>query len=178
MADRKKILIVHASAGHGHEKAARAVEEAGGTCHVVVGEVPESLLDELVSDHDAWDASVSAEPEARELAHRLAARGVQIHEATPEATAEVTLGVTTADDQVTIYETTFEEARNQGAIVGNPWDEKALANLDPNADMLVLGTGLTMVDTVISLLDRGHKGRIVAVSRRGLLPRLHLSAVK
>jgi uncharacterized NAD(P)/FAD-binding protein YdhS len=33
-----------------------------------------------------------------------------------------------------------------------------------------------MVDTVISLLDRGHKGRIVAVSRRGLLPRLHLSA--
>jgi uncharacterized NAD(P)/FAD-binding protein YdhS len=42
--------------------------------------------------------------------------------------------------------------------------------------VVVLGTGLTMVDTVISLLDRGHKGRIVAVSRRGLLPRLHLSA--
>jgi uncharacterized NAD(P)/FAD-binding protein YdhS len=67
-------------------------------------------------------------------------------------------------------------SKNQGAIIGNPWDERALANLDPDADVLVLGTGLTMVDTVISLLDRGHKGRIVAVSRRGLLPRLHLSA--
>jgi uncharacterized NAD(P)/FAD-binding protein YdhS len=67
-------------------------------------------------------------------------------------------------------------SRNKGAIVGNPWDEKALSNLDEQSDVVVLGTGLTMVDTVISLLDRGHKGRIVAVSRRGLLPRLHLSA--
>ncbi|HET6157436.1 MAG TPA: FAD-dependent oxidoreductase [Dongiaceae bacterium] len=67
-------------------------------------------------------------------------------------------------------------SKNKGAIVGNPWDEKALTNLDEKSDVVVLGTGLTMVDTVISLLDRGHKGRIVAVSRRGLLPRLHLSA--
>lgn len=67
-------------------------------------------------------------------------------------------------------------SKNKGAIIGNPWDEKALANLDQQSDVVVLGTGLTMVDTVISLLDRGHKGRIVAVSRRGLLPRLHLSA--
>jgi uncharacterized NAD(P)/FAD-binding protein YdhS len=66
--------------------------------------------------------------------------------------------------------------KNKGAIVGNPWDEKALADLDQQSDVVVLGSGLTMVDTVISLLDRGHKGRIVAVSRRGLLPRLHLSA--
>jgi uncharacterized NAD(P)/FAD-binding protein YdhS len=67
-------------------------------------------------------------------------------------------------------------SKNKGAIVGNPWDEKALTNLDEQSDVVVLGTGLTMVDTVVSLLDRGHKGRIVAVSRRGLLPRLHLSA--
>ena len=67
-------------------------------------------------------------------------------------------------------------SKNKGAIIGNPWDEKALKGLDQQSDVVVLGSGLTMVDTVISLLDRGHKGRIVAVSRRGLLPRLHLSA--
>jgi uncharacterized NAD(P)/FAD-binding protein YdhS len=67
-------------------------------------------------------------------------------------------------------------SKNKGAIIGNPWDEKALKDLDQQSDVVVLGTGLTMVDTVISLLDRGHTGRIVAVSRRGLLPRLHLSA--
>jgi uncharacterized NAD(P)/FAD-binding protein YdhS len=66
-------------------------------------------------------------------------------------------------------------SKNKGAIIGNPWDGKALMNLDQQSDVVVLGSGLTMVDTVISLLDRGHKGRIVAVSRRGLLPRLHLS---
>jgi uncharacterized NAD(P)/FAD-binding protein YdhS len=66
-------------------------------------------------------------------------------------------------------------SKNRGAIIGNPWDEKALADLDQQSDVVMLGTGLTMVDTVISLLDRGHSGRIVAVSRRGLLPRLHLS---
>jgi Lrp/AsnC family transcriptional regulator len=36
--------------------------------------------------------------------------------------------------------------------------------------VLLIGTGLTMVDTGISLLDRGHTGKIHALSRRGLLP--------
>ncbi len=34
-----------------------------------------------------------------------------------------------------------------------------------------------MVDTVISLLDQGHKGPIRAISRRGLLPRQHVGAI-
>jgi uncharacterized NAD(P)/FAD-binding protein YdhS len=49
----------------------------------------------------------------------------------------------------------------------------ALAGLDPTAPVLLIGTGLTMVDTAISLLDRGHTGPIHALSRRGLLPRRH-----
>jgi uncharacterized NAD(P)/FAD-binding protein YdhS len=55
----------------------------------------------------------------------------------------------------------------------NPWDPEALAGLDPNAAVLLIGTGLTMVDVVLSLLGRGHRGEIRAVSRRGLLPRVH-----
>ena len=39
--------------------------------------------------------------------------------------------------------------------------------------MLLVGSGLTMVDAVITLLDQGHAGPIHAVSRRGLLPRGH-----
>jgi uncharacterized NAD(P)/FAD-binding protein YdhS len=56
---------------------------------------------------------------------------------------------------------------------GNPWDARATADLDPQAPVLLIGTGLTMVDSVISLLDAGHRGRIYALSRRGLLPRRH-----
>jgi uncharacterized NAD(P)/FAD-binding protein YdhS len=55
----------------------------------------------------------------------------------------------------------------------DPWAPDALEDLDPAASVLLIGTGLTMVDTAVSLLDLGHRGRIVALSRRGLLPRRH-----
>ena len=55
----------------------------------------------------------------------------------------------------------------------NPWSPRALAGLDPEAPVLLIGTGLTMIDTVISLLDQAHTGPIHAISRRGLLPRRH-----
>jgi uncharacterized NAD(P)/FAD-binding protein YdhS len=55
----------------------------------------------------------------------------------------------------------------------DPWAADALADLDLDAPILLLGTGLTAVDAVISLLDQGHKGPIHALSRRGLLPRRH-----
>jgi uncharacterized NAD(P)/FAD-binding protein YdhS/DNA-binding Lrp family transcriptional regulator len=55
----------------------------------------------------------------------------------------------------------------------DPWAPEALAELDPADPVLLIGTGLTMVDTAVSLLDRGHTGKIHALSRRGLLPRRH-----
>jgi uncharacterized NAD(P)/FAD-binding protein YdhS len=48
-----------------------------------------------------------------------------------------------------------------------------LAALSPDAPVLLIGSGLTMVDAVISLLDAGHTGSLHAVSRHGLLPQRH-----
>ncbi|TJW09148.1 MAG: FAD-dependent oxidoreductase [Mesorhizobium sp.] len=45
--------------------------------------------------------------------------------------------------------------------------------LAEDSRVLVLGTGLSMVDAFLSLEQRGHRGEIVAVSRRGLLPSPH-----
>ncbi len=58
-------------------------------------------------------------------------------------------------------------------IIDNPWPAEALTHVPVEASVLVLGTGLTMVDVVLSLLDRKHSGPIVALSRRGLLPMPH-----
>ncbi len=55
------------------------------------------------------------------------------------------------------------------------WSVDALADLEPDDPVLLIGTGLTMVDMVVSLHDRKHRGKIYAVSRRGLAPLPHQS---
>jgi uncharacterized NAD(P)/FAD-binding protein YdhS len=87
------------------------------------------------------------------------------------------MGRSLAADLAVLAIGTFPPQRNQGRVFGDPWDERAAAGLDPEAGIIILGTGLTMVDTVVSLLDRGHRGPIHAVSRRGLLPRPHVGAI-
>jgi uncharacterized NAD(P)/FAD-binding protein YdhS len=58
-------------------------------------------------------------------------------------------------------------------FVADPWAHDAFDDLDANAPVLVLGTGLTMVDVVLKLARSGHQGQVLALSRRGLLPRAH-----
>jgi uncharacterized NAD(P)/FAD-binding protein YdhS len=55
----------------------------------------------------------------------------------------------------------------------DPWGADTFTALDPEAPVMLLGTGLTTIDAIISLIDHGHRGPIHALSRRGLLPRRH-----
>jgi len=59
----------------------------------------------------------------------------------------------------------------------NAWDPRALDGLRPNDPVVFIGTGQTMVDLAIVLEQQGHKGRITALSRRGLLPMAHRQSV-
>lgn len=56
----------------------------------------------------------------------------------------------------------------------DPWVPGALDGVPADAGVLFLGTGLTMIDCVLSLLRRGHRGPMTAISRHGLLPQNHL----
>ena len=42
---------------------------------------------------------------------------------------------------------------------------------------MLLGTGLTMVDVVLTLTELGWEGSIVAVSRHGMLPKSHFRGI-
>ena len=55
----------------------------------------------------------------------------------------------------------------------SPWEDPRAWNATPDSTILILGTGLTMVDAAIALSESGHRGPIVALSRRGLLPQAH-----
>ena len=60
--------------------------------------------------------------------------------------------------------------------VGDPWSYSIPEMEREAGPILILGTGLTMVDIVLSLDRKGYRGRIIALSRRGLLPRRHTEA--
>jgi len=63
-------------------------------------------------------------------------------------------------------------------VINDPWDRESKAEIPSNAPVMLLGTGLTAVDVAVELLaKRGHTGQIIAVSRRGLLPRPQGAAV-
>ncbi|MFC3691351.1 FAD/NAD(P)-binding protein [Chenggangzhangella methanolivorans] len=69
--------------------------------------------------------------------------------------------------------------RDEGVLdspvfIPDPWDlhrDRLPASTDP---ILLIGTGLTMVDVALRLTRNGHTGPIIALSRHGLLPGRHV----
>jgi uncharacterized NAD(P)/FAD-binding protein YdhS len=57
--------------------------------------------------------------------------------------------------------------------VPDPWAGDALAGVREDDAVLLLGTGLTTVDIVLKLDAAGHRGPMLALSRRGLTPQVH-----
>ena len=74
---------------------------------------------------------------------------------------------------VVVLATGHDQAVPRSSCHADPWAPSSAPAIDQNATVLVLGTGLTMVDYVSSLLCCGHRGPIVAMSRRGLIPNGH-----
>ncbi len=57
--------------------------------------------------------------------------------------------------------------------IRNPWDPGVLDCLSRRDTVFLIGTGQTTVDLAVALHRRAHEGRIIALSRRGLLPLAH-----
>ena len=76
-----------------------------------------------------------------------------------------------------VLATGHDEKPYRDASLPMPRQVREAASLDPADAVLIIGTGLSMVDTCLSLLLQGHVGPIFAVSRRGLLPAVHRKTV-
>jgi uncharacterized NAD(P)/FAD-binding protein YdhS len=63
-----------------------------------------------------------------------------------------------------------------GVVFHDPWADGVMSGLRPGEPVLIVGTGLTMVDLALGMRAQGFSGPIIALSRRGLVPQRHESA--
>lgn len=67
-------------------------------------------------------------------------------------------------DNPTLQDDSFYSSSN---YFGNPWLHEAVNNLDPDKEVFILGNGLTMVDIVLGLKEKKHRGKIYSLSPNG-----------
>jgi uncharacterized NAD(P)/FAD-binding protein YdhS len=65
---------------------------------------------------------------------------------------------------------------SQDVYVTDPWAGDIVGGLADKDQVLLIGAGLTAIDAALTLDAAGFEGRIVAISRRGLAPRVHDAA--
>ena len=88
---------------------------------------------------------------------------------------ELDSGTSLLADQVILATGHSRPDSDPSGLLTGAWD--AIPETDPDGRVLIIGTGLSMIDQALSLLAQGHRGEIVALSRRGFLPREHGPAV-
>jgi uncharacterized NAD(P)/FAD-binding protein YdhS/predicted metal-dependent enzyme (double-stranded beta helix superfamily) len=61
-------------------------------------------------------------------------------------------------------------------FIADPWRPLAVGEIGPDEPVVILGSGLTAIDTVLSLSQQKRTAPITLVSRRGLRPQAHAAA--
>ncbi len=58
-------------------------------------------------------------------------------------------------------------------IITDPWAPGALEQAADGSPVVIAGTGLTMLDAAVAITSGGNRAPVHAISRHGLLPRVH-----
>ena len=74
---------------------------------------------------------------------------------------------------IAVVATGHDPAALRLACQADPWAPPSASGIDKDATILILGTGLTAIDYVLTLLADEHRGHVVAMSRRGLMTKVH-----
>jgi len=70
------------------------------------------------------------------------------------------------------------DAMSHPAYVADPWSDWHQRLPESETDIVVLGTGLTMVDVFLTLSRLDWQGNLVAVSRNGMIPQAHFRGIE
>lgn len=69
--------------------------------------------------------------------------------------------------------TNFKDFKKHPQFLNTPWPSHKVLNLvKPEDHVGILGSSLSGIDTIMTLVDNGHKGKISCFSLDGLLPRV------
>lgn len=69
-----------------------------------------------------------------------------------------------------------QQFRDAGLYFANPWSGQNMEQIKKKDNLLIIGSGLSMVDQVLSLQKKKHEGQYFVLSRRGLLPQPYTSS--
>jgi uncharacterized NAD(P)/FAD-binding protein YdhS len=69
------------------------------------------------------------------------------------------------------------DAADQGLYAHNAWLPASFADLDADAPVTLIGSGLTAADVLLHLREQGHRGQLTMVSRHAILPQRHMDHV-
>lgn len=67
-----------------------------------------------------------------------------------------------------------EQLQNDVRYIADPWTPGAMERMAKCSRLILVGSGLTMVDVVLGLEELGFTGKTTALSRHGLLPAVHV----
>lgn len=140
--------------------------------------VPRQVYGDYIQDC-LREAIAQASPQVQ--FEHLAAEAVALKPAGPGALIQLDTGEAIYADHVVLatgnfpapFPQPFRTLSKDSAALKEAWAWTATAHLHPEDSVLLVGTGLTMVDMVIALHQQGHRGKTYALSRHGLLPQRH-----
>jgi uncharacterized NAD(P)/FAD-binding protein YdhS len=159
--------------------AKRRVHGADGGTYLprtLYGDYVASVLDDAIRHRSSRSTIELRVAAARRLEELPADGGFRLHLEDGDVFAKKVVLATGNAAPRPIAPAGFAAPEVQLRYVHDPWAPEALGRAVGAADVLVIGTGLTMIDVALEMVGRGHRGRVVAISRRGLLPQPQIEA--
>ena len=130
-------------------------------------------IEETLQAHTLWPATGSTITHLRDRAIELSPPGQALHVTTGGGhTLPAELLFIATGNPLPRLQRPFDPAlASHRAVIENPLDTPRLWQIAPQARVLLVGSGLTALDVLSTLVRRQHRGEILVVSRRGLRPK-------